>query len=395
MLPQIIRHLTDNDLYAFTMSYAGQRYQNVVEDELIIRKPFKITKKYLAEIRRQINLFANISLTDVEADFIKRKCYYLPPTFIEWLKTYRFDPSEVTVWAEGDVLKLKIKGLFYRTVFWETPLMALISELFYIMNGHKPDKDYIKRAEEKGTFLKKIGARYSEFGTRRRFSYEVQKNVVMALVRTSGKLQEGGVFVGTSNVHLAHLLDLTPTGTNAHKWYQLHAGLYGVRMANQMALKVWEEAYGTWLGTALTDTYTTKEFFRTFTRHDANLYDSLRQDSGDPFEYIKMALDFYQNTVQISPLSKTILFSDSLNLEMVEKILRECLNKINCAFGIGTFFSNDIIGVEPLKIVIKQIAVHLASGRIIHTCKLSDDPVGKSSGNKDAVYHAQYEVGLI
>lgn len=394
MLPRIFNYFTDNDLYAFTMSHAGQKYDNIVEDVLIIRKSFRITDKYVKELRRQVDMFADVYLSDEEAEGMAKVCYYLPRTFLEWLKTYRFDPGEVEIWAEGNTLKLRIKGLFYRTVFWETPLMALISELFYLMNGYKADEGYIARAETKGYRLKQIGARYSEFGTRRRFSYEVQKNVIAALIRTSGLIQNMGVLVGTSNVHFALMFGITPTGTNAHKWYQLHAGLFGVRMANRMALKVWEETYGTFLGTALTDTYTTDEFLKTFNRHDALLYESVRQDSGNPLEYIKKILYHFVEVLRIDPLSKTILFSDSLNLEMVEKIVAACAGRIKCAFGIGTYFSNDILGADPLKIVIKQIAVWLQDGRRVGTCKLSDDP-GKSSGEDDVVYHTRYEIGVI
>ncbi len=394
MIPRIFNHFTDNDLYAFTMCHASQGYDNETEDILIIRKSFKITDEYVRELKHQIQMFKDIVFTDDEANGMVEATPYLPRPFLEWLKTYRFDPNEVTVWAENNILKIKIKGLFYRTVFWETPLMAVISELFFQMNGYVADKQYISRAEAKGRRLREIGARYSEFGTRRRFSYEVQKNVIAALIRTSKLLRDGGVLVGTSNVHFALMYGITPTGTNGHKWVQLHAGLYGVRMANRMALKKWEEVYGTWLGTALTDTYTTDDFLKTFSRHDASLYESVRQDSGDPFEYIKKILNFYINVVKISPLSKTILFSDSLNIDTVEKIVKACLGKINCAFGIGTYLSNDILGVEPLRIVIKQVAVWLKDGRRVGTCKLSDDPA-KSSGEDDVVYHTQYEIGLV
>ncbi len=392
MIGQIFNHFTDNDLYAFTTCHAGKRYEDTVtEDELIIRKSFKITPAYVKELKRQIQLFKNVHLTEEEAEKMA-VCYYLPRSFVEWLKTYRFDPNEVEIWAEGNNLHIKITGLFYRTVFWETPIMAVMSELFYIMNGYKPDNNYIKRAEEKGFRLRKIGARYSEFGTRRRFSYEVQKNVIKALIRTSGLVKDGGVLVGTSNVHFALMFGITPTGTNGHKWTQLHAGLFGVRMANRMAMQVWEETFGTFLGTALTDTYTSKEFISTFTRHFAMLFDSVRQDSGSPFEFVDMFVQCYKDLL-IDPLTKTILFSDSLNVDLVEEIVNYCAGKIKCAFGIGTFLSNDIEGVEPLKIVIKQVAVWISKARRVGTCKISDD-LGKSSGEPDVKLHTLYELGI-
>jgi nicotinate phosphoribosyltransferase len=193
-------------------------------------------------------------------------------------------------------------------------------------------------------------------------------------------------------VQLAMDYKLLPMGTNAHKWYQLHSGLFGVRMANRMALESWQREFDTRLGIALTDTFTTNEFLNCFDRHMALLHDGVRQDSGDPFEFIEKIVAHYRS-LSIDPMSKTILFSDSLNTDSVRLILDRCSGRIKCAFGIGTFFSNDILGVEPLRIVIKQTAVYLPGGRVVPTVKISDDPA-KASGGIKALEHAKYELGI-
>lgn len=54
-----------------------------------------------------------------------------------------------------------------------------------------------------------------DFGTRRRFSREVQETIVK-------RLQQESWFVGTSNYDLARRLSLTPMGTQAHEWFQAH-----------------------------------------------------------------------------------------------------------------------------------------------------------------------------
>ncbi|MDT9151139.1 nicotinate phosphoribosyltransferase, partial [Escherichia coli] len=51
--------------------------------------------------------------------------------------------------------------------------------------------------------------RLMDFGTRRRFSREVQQAIVQ-------RLQQEPWFVGTSNYDLARRLNLTPMGTQAH-----------------------------------------------------------------------------------------------------------------------------------------------------------------------------------
>lgn len=35
----------------------------------------------------------------------------------------------------GEELNVEIRGLWYRTVLWEVPLMAIISELYFKMMG--------------------------------------------------------------------------------------------------------------------------------------------------------------------------------------------------------------------------------------------------------------------
>ncbi len=54
-----------------------------------------------------------------------------------------------------------------------------------------------------------------DFGTRRRFSADVQQAIVE-------RLKQEPWFVGTSNYDLARRLSLTPMGTQAHEWFQAH-----------------------------------------------------------------------------------------------------------------------------------------------------------------------------
>ncbi|MBQ4797431.1 nicotinate phosphoribosyltransferase, partial [Pectobacterium versatile] len=58
--------------------------------------------------------------------------------------------------------------------------------------------------------------RLMDFGTRRRFSREVQHQIVRSLKA------EFPYLIGTSNYDLARRLQLTPVGTQAHEWFQAH-----------------------------------------------------------------------------------------------------------------------------------------------------------------------------
>ena len=81
-------------------------------------------------------------------------------------------------------------------------------------------------------------------------------------------------------------------------------------------------------------------------------------------------------------MTKTIIFSDGLNIETVIKIKEYCAGKIKSSFGIGTNLTNDI-GVKPLNMVIK-ISEVLVEDSWIGSVKLSDNK-GKNTGNTEDI----------
>jgi nicotinate phosphoribosyltransferase len=158
-----------------------------------------------------------------------------------------------------------------------------------------------------------------------------------------------------------------------------HGAEYGYRTANERSLDAWVEVYKGDLGTALSDTYTTDDFFDSFSTLHAKLFDGIRHDSGDPLIFIDKALDFYRKN-RTDPSAKTIVFSDALNLNLIEKIKAYANNRIHDVYGIGTYLSNDV-GVKPLNIVIKLTgSKSKPTDRWHPTIKLSDDP-GKHVGD--------------
>jgi nicotinate phosphoribosyltransferase len=318
-----------------------------------------------------------LSLSKEEEKFIRKKCYYFDPVFIDFLKGYRYNPEEVTVLQKNGELSVEIEGYWYRTVLWEVPLMAIISELFFKFSGHKPI-EVKSRAAEKGTKLAHMGAKFSEFGTRRRFSYDVQETVLGTLIESAGKN-----FTGTSNLYMAMKYNVYPIGTHPHEWFMYHAAHFGYRMANHKALQAWSQVYQGSLGIALTDTYTTDNFFDSFELKQAKLFDGLRWDSGDPIEFTKKALKYYTDK-RIDSRTKTIVYSDSLNLDTVQKIKTFTQGKIKDVYGIGTFLSNDV-GATPLNMVIKMTHASINKASGFHpTVKLSDVK-GKHTGESGEI----------
>jgi nicotinate phosphoribosyltransferase len=370
----IIQHFTDNDLYKFTTMQAIQKLYPYakVKYKFINRANTSFPDGFANALKKEINAIASLSITKEEIEFINEKCYYFDPVFLELLKGYSYNPDEVTVYQKRGGLELTIQGFWYRTVLWEVPLMALISELYFKMtnqNAHEVES----KAEYKALELARMNANFSDFGTRRRFSFDVHDRVVKTLKENSK-----GNMVGTSNVYFAMKNNLTPIGTHPHEWFMYHGAQYGYRRANHESLKAWAQIYKGALGIALTDTFTTDNFFECFDVQYAKLFDGLRWDSGDPIAFTDKALCFYTKN-NIDCTSKTIVYSDSLDLEKVAKIKSFVHNKINDAYGIGTYFTNDV-GVKPLNIVIKLTEASIRGEEdFIPTVKLSDVK-GKNTG---------------
>lgn len=375
----IINDFIDNDLYKFTtMNAIQKKFPNAeVVYRFVNRGKTKFPEGFDKALRAEVDSMANLSLSEEAKQYIKRKCYFFEPVFIDLLKGFRFDPSEVTIEQRDGDLDIEIRGLWYRTVLWEVPLLAIVSELYFAMQGSTPI-EVEERAIAKAQSFAKMEAEVSEFGTRRRFSFEVQDRVVAAL-----KQHMGCYFKGTSNLYLAMKHNVTPIGTHPHEWFMYHGAQFGYRIANSLALENWVDVYQGALGIALTDTFTTKNFFEQFDSKFSKLFDGVRWDSGDPILFTNKTLEHYKS-LKIDPKSKTIVYSDSLNVEKVRQIKEHVNGQIHDVYGIGTYLSNDV-GVNPLNIVIKLFEVKPNGAKsFVPAVKLSDD-TGKYTGSPKEV----------
>jgi nicotinate phosphoribosyltransferase len=305
----IIQDFTDNDLYKFTtMNAVQKKFPNAeVRYGFINRGKTDFPEGFADALRVEVNAMQTLQLSIEAETFLRKRCYYFDPVFIDLLKGFRFNPEEVTIKQTGGKLEVEIEGLWYRTVLWEVPLMAIISELYFKLTSQTTD-NFEPRAIAKAKAFVEIGAEYSEFGTRRRFSFEVQNRIIELLKEHSGKFLNG-----TSNVFLAMKHNLTLIGTHPHEWFMYHGAHFGYRMANAIALENWVDVYQGSLGVALTDTYTSDNFFKNFNTKFSKLFDGVRWDSGDPMLFTDKTLKHYADN-RIDPKTKTIVYSDALDL---------------------------------------------------------------------------------
>lgn len=375
-LPSIL----DNDFYKFTMQQGVVKLfpRAKAKYRFINRGRHSFPAGFADALKASIDSIEGLSLTKEEKGWLAKTCPYLDPVYLDFLQGYRYDPSEVTVKQKGGDLEVAIEGYWYRTILWEVPLLCLISENFYRLQNEErqTDEAVIKKTKSKIEAYGDMGVTIAEFGTRRRHSFEVQNLVVQALAKW------GKTFVGTSNVHLARVHGTKPIGTHAHEWFMFHAAKYGFKMANIMALENWTNIYRGDLGIALSDTFTTDEFYEVFDKKFTKLFDGVRHDSGDPVAFAQKTIQHYQK-FGINPLSKTIIFSDSLNYEKVKTIVDYCRGKIGVSFGIGTNFSNDV-GLTPMNIVLKMTEALPESELWTPVVKLSDEPA-KYTGDPQTI----------
>ncbi len=394
-MKQIITSLLENDLYKFTMQQLVlNQFPNVeVEFKFHNRGNTPFPKGFAKKLQAQINAIGDLRLKPEELAFLRASTPFLKGSYLEWLAGFSPDPSQVKIVQKGKKLDVTVKGPWYQTIYWEVPLMATISELYFIETGQQPDKQWLNRAKQKGQMLKTAGVTFADFGLRRRYSSYIQEEVVKALMQYKKNPGDKGGFVGTSNVYLAYKHGLKPIGTMAHELPMVLASVFGFQSANEKLMESWLAEYKGDLGIVLPDTFTTDVFLRSFDRKFAMTFDGVRQDSGDPFEFAdKMIAHYESESLGIDPKTKTIVFSDGLNVKRAIELAKYCEGRINVSFGIGTNFSNDV-GVKALNIVIKVNRAKRFGWPWLPTIKLSDTP-GKVTGSKTMAAIAKKLLGI-
>lgn len=367
----ILTSLLDTDAYKLHMQQAVyHRYANShVVAEFRCRGD-ELLGEYAEEIRRQIQMMSELALTEEEFSYLSGLPFF-SQDYLQWLRAFRYKPEHVDVSNLNGHLHIRIAGPWREVIMWEVPLLAVISEVVH--QDRSPEvtpemaiaqlRQNLQKFREDSADIDISAFKLMDFGTRRRFSGAVQRAIVSTLK------EEFPYLVGTSNYDLAHKLQLNPVGTQAHEWFQAHQQLSPVLANSQRAaLQAWLDEYPDQLGIALTDCITMDAFLRDFGAKFATAYQGLRHDSGDPFEWGEKAIAHYQH-LDIDPMSKTLVFSDNLDLDKALALYRRFHQRINLVFGIGTRLTCNIPQVKPLNIVIKLVQ---CNGKPV--AKLSDSP---------------------
>lgn len=352
--------MLDNDLYKFTMQQGVlcKFPDTPVEYEFKCRNKESIDLiQYQNEIREQIDKLSELRFKKEELDYL-RTLRFMKPSYINFLRYFQLDSSCVTLYNKDGKLGINIKGNWLDTILFEVPILAIVSEIYSndMLKGIDVLGIGINNLDEKINLLGNYNdknsdiLRFTDFGTRRRFSYTWQKMVV-----NECKKRLPLNFVGTSNVLFAKEFNTTPIGTMAHEWIMAGQGMEehtSVKYSQRYMLQKWADVYRGDLGTALSDTLGFDVFLNDFDMYFSKLFDSCRHDSGDPYIWCNKLIDHYIK-YKIDPTTKTAIFSDGLDFQKMINLHQTFSNRIKVSFGIGTNLTNDC-GTKPLQIVIKM-----------------------------------------
>lgn len=382
----IIQSLLDTDLYKFTMlqvvlhkfpqthSVYHFRCRNL-EDTV-----YPLTD-ILDDLNQQLDSLCQLKFKEDELLYL-RSLRFIKSDFVDYLELFqlkrRFIKASID---EQGRLDIWIEGPMVQAMMFEIFVLAIVNEL-YFMRIRSDDvlAEGERRLQAKVELLKHYEKELkphdppflvSDFGTRRRYSFAWQKHVIEVFNHASPD-----IFRGTSNVLIAKELGITPIGTMAHEFLQAFQALdVRLRDFQKAALETWVQEYRGDLGIALTDVVGMDAFLRDFDLYFAKLFDGLRHDSGDPYEWGDKAYAHYKK-LKIDSKTKMLTFSDGLNLEKAWNLHQYFKDRFQVSFGIGTNLTNDL-GQVPLNIVLKLVECNGQS-----VAKISDSP-GKTMTDND------------
>ncbi len=367
----IIESLLDTDLYKFTMMQVVLHHFPTaqVEYRFKCRTEGVDLTPYIEEIEREIGGLCGLRFSHRELDYL-RSWRFLKSDFVDLLGLFHLDQRFVSVRASASVageLDITIVGPWLHTILFEVPLLAIVSEVYFRNTRRNVDftegRKRLKRRSRRSTRCRTLSS-VSRI-TERAGDFHINGRTKSWARSKSGSAPK---FVGTSNVHFALEHGLTPLGTMAHEYLQACQAV-GPRLRDSQvfAFNTWAREYRGDLGIALSDICGMDAFLRDFDLFFCKLFDGVRHDSGDPFEWGEKLIAHYQK-MRIDPRSKVMVFSDSLNVPLAIRLHEYFKGRSQTAFGIGTNLTNDI-GYRPLQIVIKMTR---CNGQPV--AKISDEP---------------------
>src|SRR5690606_31350089 len=183
----MIESLLDTDLYKFTMMQAvlhhfpgaEVEYRFRCRDENVDLRPFA------DEIRQHVAELCRLRFSEEELAFLG-SLRFIKPDFVDFLRLFHLQERYIHISNEGENLEIVIHGPWLHTILFEVPVLAIVSETYN--RSMYPNPDYAegnRRLDEKIRLVRTHPGvelfRFSDFGTRRRFSRDWHRHVIERL----------------------------------------------------------------------------------------------------------------------------------------------------------------------------------------------------------------------
>ena len=132
----IVRSLLDIDFYKLLMAqFVLRNSPEVIVEFSVINRTNKVALTNLIdekELREQLDNVKNLSLSRGESTWLRGNSFYgkhamFKPDFINWLENLRLPDYHLE--KRGDQYDIKFKGLWPEVMFWEVPVLSIITEL--------------------------------------------------------------------------------------------------------------------------------------------------------------------------------------------------------------------------------------------------------------------------
>jgi nicotinate phosphoribosyltransferase len=384
----IVRSLIDTDFYKLLMcqSVFRNRPDTTVTFSLINRTTRIPLAKLIdeGELREQLDHIRTLRLSRGESTWMRGNTFYgkrqmFRPDFMDWFENLRLPPYHLE--RVGDQYELTFEGAWPEVMLWEIPALAVLMELrgravLRHMGRFELQVLYARAMTKLWEKIERLQSipdlRIADFGTRRRHSFLWQDWAVQAMQEGLGP-----TFAGTSNCLIAKNRDLEAIGTNAHELPMVYAALAetdeDLARAPYDVLSDWHEEHSGNLRIILPDTYGTEGFLARAPDW-LTQWTGIRIDSGDPVKGAETAIAWWTSRGE-DPREKLVIFSDGLDVHVIEALHARFSGRVRVSFGWGTLLTNDFRGLvegdalAPFSLVCKAVA---ANGR--PTVKLSDNP---------------------
>ena len=395
----IITSRLDCDVYKFVM---GQFIWVEGHADVPVTFALKIRTKGLklgrvipeAALRAQLDVLQKLQFSETELSQlagmtitnklgVKRHMFEL--SYLDELRRRQLPGYELRYLSDGDI-ELEFPGPWLSVMFWETPAMAILSELYYWYLWKGIDSSaafssfyaemYQRQVSDCKLLAKHPGLTFSQFGHRRRHSRLIEV-MVQELYLELLPVQ----CTAPSNVWLAFKMGQNnPKGTNAHELPMVWATLGDntdewIKRSPYDVVERWYRYYPE-LAILLPDTFGTTAFFAGAS--PALVHDTLgvRIDSKPETLAIPEVINWFAENGE-DPKQKIFIPSDGLTAERMIATYERFAHSVGLlTFGYGTMATNQINGILPIESGFQTISMVIkvvkANGR--ETVKLSDNP---------------------